>query len=146
MGISDDIIKQIEAALGKGINPKNLSITARKTANSIKKRTRLGKGVKQDGAKLNKLDPLTPTYKKQRKKLKLSSDTTPAKSNLTKSGSMLNDIKTKTTSSGFEIFFGSDKNKEKAEGLGKKRPFFFISSFELKLIIEDILSRITRGK
>lgn len=151
MGISDDIIKQIESALQAGVSKDNLRKTAKETTENIKKRTRLGRGVEKDGDRLSRLEPLEDSYKRQRRNLrkkgKLSSQTAPAKSNLTKSGEMLDDLTYKVRQDGFEIGFKSRENEKKAEYVHKNgRKFMFLSKFELKLIIEGIIDRIRRSK
>lgn len=150
MGISDDIINQIQRALNAGISGNSLKDIAKDTAKSVQTRSRLGKSVVKDGANVSRLEQLKPTYKKQRKGLKkggkLSNKTTPNKSNLTKSGSMLNNIKSRTTTNGFEIYINGEKNQEKAKYVQKNRPFMFLAKFEIKLIIESIIDRIRRSK
>lgn len=150
MGISDQIIKQIQKALNEGISKDNLEKTGKEVAESIKKRTRLGRSVEKTGNQATKLEPLSAKYKKQRsglkKKGKLSSQTTPAKSNLTKSGEMVDNIKSKANQNGFEIYIEGRENREKARYVQEKRPFMNLAKFEIKLIIENIINRIRRTK
>lgn len=149
MGISDDIINQIQNALNAGISKDNLKQTAKELAESIQKRTRLGKSVKKDGASLSQLEPLDNKYKIKRKKLqkqgKLSNKTKPAKSNLTKSGEMLDNINSRATNESFEVYIDGNNNKEKAKYVQVKRPFMNIAKFEIKFIIENIIDRIRRS-
>lgn len=66
-------------------------------ADMIKKRTRLGDGVASDGAEKTKLKPLKPITKQDRKRLAdkgdLNSHTNPNKSNLTRTGQLLDSVK-----------------------------------------------------
>ncbi len=128
----------------------------------IKKRTRLGYGVSEHGARKEKLKPLADSYKKQRRgeitfrkkdgytypikpreKPKLSSNTTAKRSNLTYSGEMLDDLHAKKTKTNtVEITFKTKESKKKAEYVSETRPFNFLSSSEIKQIREKIQKRI----
>lgn len=149
MGISDQIIKQIKNALDAGLDKGKIKKSADIIAESVKKRSRLGKSVEKDGDTLKPLKKLSDDYKRQRaglkKRGKLSSNTTPAKTNLTKSGEMIDGIYAKATNGGFEIKV-ADKDKEKATYVSKDRPFMHLAQFEIKLLIEDIIARIRRAK
>jgi len=107
----------------------------------IKKRTRLGKGVPSQGAAAEPLKKLSNEYKLQRRELKkqglLSGDTTPAKTNLTKTGSMLDNIIAEVRNSSIVVDIkGTDKfrmsNRKKAELVSKERPFMNLSKAELR--------------
>lgn len=80
--IMDELLRQAEESLNDLGN---------EAAQLIKKRTRLGYGVSEVGGTKEKLEPLSEPYKKQRKG-KISGPTTPAKSNLTYSGELLDDL------------------------------------------------------
>lgn len=86
----------------------------------IKVRTRLGKGL------LGKLKELSPNYIKARKAdSKLSKDTTIKRSNLTRTGEMLDSIVGKRNRNIFTFFFATkdaDKKAYWADQTG--RPFF----------------------
>ena len=108
---------------------------------TIKKRTRLGFGVEANEGTKGKLKPLSPLYKKQRKKLKLSSETSPSKSNLTLSGSMLDNLDSKVNQQQLKIRVrpkGRDRkgvgNKQKAGWVSVVRPFLYLSKPEIKRI------------
>lgn len=100
----------------------------------IKRRTRLGKDG--DNKKLKALDD---DYVKVRKRSKLSSETTPKKSNLTRSGQMLEAIEGKQTGVTKFLFTFKDnrtdgaKNNEIAKYAKQKgRDFFKLSESERK--------------
>jgi phage gpG-like protein len=116
---------------------------ASKTTKNVQTRTRKGFGVDTDGSKATKLEGLSESYKKQRKRLrkqgKLDSTTSPSKSNLTKSGDMLKDITYKTTENTATIFIGNNKGVKKAKYQDKVgRKFMNLSKNEIKEI-EDIV-------
>lgn len=128
--------------LVKGYSMKKISEEA---ANQIRKRTRLGFGVKggeRGGTKINfKIEaPHTDKYKKFRKKnkAKLSPATAPGKNNLTLSGQLLDSIAGKATKNVATIFFKEDRNDGVAnsdivEGQAKQgRTFFELTDKELK--------------
>jgi hypothetical protein len=105
----------------------------------IKSRSRKGSGVDRQGGKSTRLKPLKDTYKKQRTRLKsrgaLSSETTPGKSNLTRSGEMLDNITVKPVKNGAELQFANRKLSERAKAVSDKgRPFFTLSASELKKV------------
>jgi len=112
---------------------------------SVKKRTRLGYGVDGNYKSKSKLAKLTDQYKKHRKRLKkkgkLSKDTSPAKSNLTKSGSMLDKLSTKINKKKYTVQVkpsGADSdgvsNKKKSVWVSKDRPYLYLSTPEIKRI------------
>ena len=79
------------------------------------KRSRLGKSVEKDGDTLKPLKKLSDDYKRQRaglKTRKIIKQHYPSKTNLTKSGEMIDGIYAKATNGGFEIKV-ADKDKEK---------------------------------
>ncbi len=102
------------------------------TAKDIQKRTTAGYGVKANDKGKTKLDKLSTGYKKQRKKMQLSSNTSPAKSNLHQTGKMVDSIKSETTKEGFKISATGSHNKDKAGWVSKKRPFLHMSKPEIK--------------
>ena len=87
---------------------------AKEAAKEIKTRTRQGDGVSQNLGNREKLKQLKASYKKRRRKLPLSSETTPDKSNLTQKGDMLNAIEGKGSRNRAEVFIKGPKNQEKA--------------------------------
>lgn len=110
----------------------------------IKKRTRLGFGVSDNGAsksRLKKLEDSTKRYRRwyDRARGGLGDGATPTKSNLTLSGNMLDSLKARSTGD-FSVRVeptGNDagiSNKEKAEYVSVVRPFLFLSKPEIKRI------------
>ena len=117
----------------------------------IKKRTRLGYGVQDNYKSKNKLEPLSKNYKKQRKRQKLSKSTSPAKSNLTKSGSMLDNLSTKINKRKYTVQVkpsGADRdgvsNKKKSVWVSKDRPYLFLSTPEIKRITKFLRKELDK--
>ena len=123
----------------------------------IKTRTRLGKGVKSTGSEAEPLKPLKDSYREQRKRDKrsgkLSQFSSPAKSNLTRTGQMLDSISVKATAQKVLLYFrGSRKdsdasNAEVAGFVSESRPFFNLSKAELNGLnrfIRDLFEKIVK--
>lgn len=120
----------------------------------IRKRTRLGYGVSEQGGKKKRLKKLDEgntkkPYTKRRKNISLSSLTTPAKSNLTQSGAMLDDLEaTKTSNGNIEIGFSTELSEDKATwNTDKGRPFNNLSKSEqrqLKDMLTEKLEKILK--
>ena len=137
--------------------PERFSFIKDDVVNSIRTRTKLGKGVEGNNRPLKKLEKLTEKYRDLRRKNKsgLSSDTTPAKSNATATGQMLDSLEGKQSRTKFEFFFkGSRKpdftgrpssitNSTLAKYYGEKRPFFYLSKPEKNNLIRKIREVLT---
>lgn len=94
--LQNDLTKKLEEMAKQITLPKNtrqLEVIGQLAVDLIVKRTRLGFGVKKNGGKRFRLASLTEGYVKQRKKGGLSSFTRPKKSNLTRTGQMLESVK-----------------------------------------------------
>jgi hypothetical protein len=150
----------LEKAISKTIAKKNLQQWAKEGAKDIQVRTQLGKGVKGTGFSLQDHPELSEGYINKRIELKakgkLSSFTSPKKSNLTKSGALMKSIDGRSSGNGkFEIYLRenrssedgiSNSNLEKAlrtgnygpKGHAPKRPFFFLSKLDIKRINNKI--------
>lgn len=116
---------------------------AKQTAETVKKRTRRGFGVETTGGSSKRLKKLSDGYKKTRRGLSkrgdLSQNTTPAKSNLTKSGEMLDAVKGEGTTRQARIYIDGSRNKKKAQDqVEQGREFMNLNRAEIKDII-DIL-------
>lgn len=157
-------LKKIEEEFGKGNLARD---TGDFVAERIKRRTRLGRGLK------GSLKPLSQSYKDTRRgkvaffthpagvvvpykpdsRPRLSPNTSPGKSNLTFTGQMLDAIKVISVSIG-KVTVGFDPrrsgdltNKKVAEFVSKDRPFFGLTREEeagLKKFISDALRKIVR--
>jgi hypothetical protein len=113
-------------------------------ANMVRLRTRLGSGVDAEGSSKAKLKALSPKYVEARKKMKLSPLTSARKSNLTKTGQLLDSIGAINPSlDGVEVGpigvrkEGHITNEQVGEYVTKGgRPFNNLSNVELKRIQE----------
>ena len=126
----------------------NMNFLADWIENRIRTRTRAGYGVDKFGGHKSKLKPLKPSTIKARKRAKkkgeLSGETSPSKSNLTWTGSMLDNIiaKVKGQKRIGITFSGGTKgvsNKDKAgyaHDLG--REFRNLSNIELKAFNREV--------
>lgn len=162
----------LDSRIKLAVSPLYMIKYGNKAAELVKNRTRLGYGVPKEGAPRELLAALEPSYVAQRKgevaffKTKdgelraykpksppvLSSATTPAKSNLTKTGQMLNNIGIEDVSTGrVSLEIKGDRtdsdltNAEVAGFVSEKRPFFNLSNTELKqiaLLFESVLRKI----
>jgi len=114
------------------------------TVGLIVKRTRLGYGVAKDFGSKASLKKLSEPYKESRKKFKgLSPTTTAGKSNLTRTGQMLQSVKTLRTQNG-RVAIGPSGTRRgssltNAEVAGYQedqgRPFNRVSELEYKQVL-----------
>jgi len=108
----------------------------------IVKRTRLGYGVEKNGDKKGKLKPLSESYKEQRKEERkegrLSTATSPSKSNLTRTGAMLDDLYHEVEEDGVTIRFKSKFSDVKAAKVSRSRPFLNLSDLQVKRITRKV--------
>lgn len=97
-------LESVGSLMEEILSPESMKKYGEMAAEMIRLRTRLGSGVEREGAEKQKLKPLADSTKKQRqskkKSGKLSSLTTPNRSNLTDTGQMLDSIRTLSTSRG----------------------------------------------
>lgn len=114
-------------------------------AGLIKKRTRLGDGVKSEGAHKEPLKPLSPGYQEARKNdPELSEFASPNKSNLTRTGQLLDSMTAKnatarTVQVGPSGVRRDGKTNEKiGEYVSKDRPFNNLSEIETKRVSDKI--------
>lgn len=129
-------LRKIAQEVEKGLaTNRDLNFILTEIPNQIEKRTRLGKGVDDNGS-LFKLPALDDKYVDRRKKASLSPDTTPKRSNLTFTGKLLSAIVGVRRGTLFTFTFtenrgdgvsNNDLSKWQAE---KGRRFFDLSSTE----------------
>lgn len=141
--ILKDYAKSVEV-----VDPSKFDFLLQEIPRIIKVRTRLGKGL------LGKLKELTPKYVEIRKKDKsLYNETTPKRSNLTRTGEMLNSIIGSRSGSLFTFRFSntdSDKKAYWADQTG--RPFFDLTPSErnglqrkISAIIRDTIRQLFKS-
>lgn len=165
LGIDKLKPKLTKLALGSVTND-DIKTLCEFIVNIIKKRTRLGFGVKENGEKREKLKELKgrpKPYKSTihsrelaKEKGLLSKETTPTRSNLTMTGQMLDAITYSVKKLSGIIFIkdssrsGSDAtNKEVAEYVSKDRPFLNLSDSEIRQVkaqaVKLIKSKLKSG-
>lgn len=142
--VLNDKLKDIEKQTG---SPTTMKELAEMMKQDIIKRTKLGYGVNNPGDSQSKLKPLAESTKKSRKYKKLDGTTSPAKSNLTESGAMLNDLTTTVEQDGFSIGVTSQESKDKVKwnaDMGRsflnlsKSQIMAITAFLKKKIVEQL--------
>lgn len=147
------IEKNISEKLKRSVDASIDNQLANKIVDQIKKRTRLGFGV-GPGGKQEKLKALNPNYRNQRARQEdLSGNTTPAKSNLTRSGEMIDS--TKGTVKNSTIFISVTGRRKDGSGLTNDqvreyteeqgRRFLALTNAEKKALIREIKRRVLRN-
>lgn len=122
---------------------------AKEGAKTVRKRTRRGFGVKETGGPSSKLTKLSDPYKKSRRRLKkqgnLSDETTPARSNLTTSGKMLDNIKGEGKDREARIYIDGQENNRKARQQAEAgREFMNLNRAEIKDAIDILEEEINK--
>lgn len=145
MGKFTDIPKLAQKIVDEFSSKQNLRILGEDAKKLIQKRTRLGGGVERSLGPRVKLKKLSDPYKRQRKRSRLDSTTTPAKSNLTRTGGMLRDIGVKVGFRKAIIRFITPFAKLKARWVQDAgRKFFFISKPEFKQLQNKLTLKIQK--
>jgi len=144
--------RKLEQQLRRAINRTTMQDVGDFAVELVQKRTRLGYGVPDAEAPREKLKELKQSYVSQRQKDrangKLSSRTTPKKSNLTRTDQMISSIAVTKAIEG-SVSYGPTgsrtdsklSNKEVAEHVSKVRPFLSLSDREVKQVT-DYLRKI----
>lgn len=132
----------IEHLIKNVVNDRLMMQLAKLAVEMIRTRTRLGKGVPELGAAQQSLDKLETQTKTNRRNMKkrgtLSGQTTPAKSNLTATGEMLDSIKFVVEAGKIEVYIAGQRNRQVAEYVGEQRPFFTLSKAEVSRLADVI--------
>lgn len=119
--------------------------TAEEASVLIKNRTRNGFGVDDHGKPKKKLKKLSPSYKEARQRDNPPGPTTPAKSNLTYSGDMLDDLEAvKKGNDKAQIRLGTQDSKEKAKHVSEDRPFLNLSKDELEEVRKSLSEKLKK--
>lgn len=138
-------VRKIEVSLGKAMGANPMKALGREAVRLIVKRTRLGYGVDRDLGAKSRLKPLSARYVdwRQKNKRQLSGFTTPRRSNLTKTGQMLDSMTILETSKGRVVIGPSGarkgsrlSNQKVAEFVTKQgRPFNYLSELEFNQLV-----------
>lgn len=126
----------------------NLQEIGNTAAERVRKRVRLGYGVTQTGGNQKRLKALSVPYKAWRKKNKgkLSPEATAAKSNLTQTGDMLDNIEAEVKGKYVEVQIKGNDNQDKARWVTQQgRPFFFLTKAEQTAVKDLIRKMITKA-
>lgn len=154
---NSDKIMRLRAKVLKAVDnifsSRNIAPLVNDMAKDIKKRTRLGYGVSSFGEEKYKLPPLEERTVERREDLKqkgrLSESTSPAKSNLTERGFLLDALIGRFNTKGkINFVFRENRGDGKANSkiasyVSKKRPFLNISNLELKRFINQFKLKLT---
>ncbi len=102
-----------------------------------------GQGVRNPGSPTSKLAPLSPKYIAARARdPELSSETSPATSNLTRHGDMLDALQVSSTDTKASVFIPPGKQLNKAIWTNQVRPWVNISKGEATRLRDLIAKRI----
>lgn len=146
-----DLDKIIKKALEVATSKETLNKLGENLVDRIKKRTRLGNGVKENEGGSHKLPSLKPKTVTRRKQLKKAGDltgprATPAKSGVNRSGQMLESMDHKVSSSTIEIGLDQEGTR-KATDLIKQNPdftFMNVSKAEVAGLADILENEITK--
>jgi len=145
-----EISQVLSKALKLTMSVNKMQFYAQTAAQLIRRRTRVGYGVDTLGGNIKPLKPLSEGYKADRRIDRalgqLSKDTAPAKSNLTRTGQMLDAINGRGVREGIgEVYFEENRNDGEFnaeiafENEQRGRKFFTLSGAEI-----NELERIVR--
>lgn len=148
MKISDLRIK-LKTLISDTVDKSLMDEIGREVVDIVKTRTRKGFGVKNNLGPQKPLKALSPKYKARRKLLqaqgKLSSKTTPNRSNLTKSGDMIDSTYYKTTKNTVTVSPKGAKNRKKAKYQAEAgRVAYNLSKSENRRITKIINNRFNK--
>lgn len=142
--ISENLTRAVKESLGRGV----LDGLAQGLAEDVKLQTRLGSAPPVMEGEKKKLAPLKSRTVKKREYMqeagKLSSDTTPKRSNLTMTGKMLDSLYGYSKDNKIIVEIGDTNRKEIAaylhEGTPKMeaRPFLNLSRLQIKRLTDAI--------
>jgi len=142
-----DLKKKVDKALRDVLSKNTFDDIGKMTAEQIKTRTRLGKGVPASEGPFQPLKPLTPatvgirTGKKRAGKL--NALTTPKKSNLTETGELLDSLKYQSSNTEVRIYIEGQQNQKKAnDQVAQGRKFMNLSKTEVREIIKYLQKKI----
>ena len=138
---------QIRQAIKDAFNKQYFTQIGKLVRNQIRVRTRSGFGVKSNGARQQRLRPLSRRYVETRQFARkgglLASTTSPGTSNLTFTGNMLEAIRFKATSEGVVFGFANRRAIDTADEVQSKgRPFFNLSSLEIRNLTRQFNNRL----
>lgn len=135
----DDLVAGLErGVLSARARDELAEAYVRQAATTIQRRTRQGYGVSQDGGTLQRLKPLSPAYVEQRKRARLSSFTSPGRSNLTFTGELLGSLGVERRAAGHWVITLEGTrddglpNAQLARFVSRERPFLNLAKSEIQ--------------
>jgi hypothetical protein len=131
-----EFIKKLNNIAQEATSKELLKPIAEETVSEVKTRIRAGYGVEDDGSNKSKFKPLKDSTKKSRKKSKLAGGTTPAKSNLTHTGELVDSIEADVTDAKITLELKGERNQKVASYVSGDRPFLHLSKQEIQRFIE----------
>jgi hypothetical protein len=142
-----DLKKKVDNALRDVLSKDTFNEIGKMTADQIKTRTRLGKGVPQSEGPFQQLKPLSSATigirTDKKKKGKLNPLTTPKKSNLTETGELLDSLKYQSSNTEVRIYIEGPENQKKAnDQVAQGRKFMNLSKTEVREIIKYLQKKI----
>lgn len=142
-----DLKKKVDSALREVLSKDTFNEIGKLTSDQIKTRTRLGKGVPESEGAFQTLKPLADATinirTDKKKKGKLSSLTTPKRSNLTETGELLDSLKYQSTNTEVRIYIEGPQNQKKAnDQVAQGRKFMNLSKTEVREIIKYLQKKI----
>lgn len=141
MASPEEFAKKLDKALTqikKDAESKLLDKAAEGLRDDMKARIRRGFGVSTNGGKKKPFKPLSDSYRKQRKNMTLSSETSRGKSNVTQTGDMIDSMTVKNG----KVTLEGDENKKKAGYVQETRPFMHASKQEIKRVTQNLREQV----
>ena len=138
---------QVRRAIRDAFSKQYFTQIGKQVRDQIRIRTRSGFSVRSNGARQQRLRPLSRGYVATRQFARkvglLSSATSPGTSNLTFTGNMLDSIAYKASNSGVILGFSNRRAIETADEVQSKgRPFFNLSSSETRGLTRQFNNRL----
>lgn len=147
-----DIGKFLDDVQRSVFGKETMRVVGEQIADIVKKRVKSGYGVNSDTAdkpSQRKLAPLSESYKKARKRLGVTgSFASPVISNLTNTGQLLDSFSVKAKQGEVTVSIPNTQrkdgltNREVADYVREKRPFFALTSPEVKIVEQIIRDKI----
>lgn len=144
---------QIKAVIQGVIKKSTMQEVANLAKNQVVERTSKGFGVKKPEGPKERLKGISESTKKRRRRYAkagdLSSETSPNKSNLTRSRQMLKSVDAKASTAKAEVFLNNEQARNKAEDqVNQGREFMNLSKTEVqkikKLLEQKIIDDINK--
>ena len=138
---------QIRKAIKDAFNKQYFTQIGKLVRNQIRVRTRSGFGVRSNGARQQRLRPLSRGYVATRQFARkfgiLASTTSPGTSNLTFTGNMLESIRYRASNDGVILGFANRRAIDTADEVQSKgRPFFNLSASEVRNLTRQFNNRL----